>query len=565
MSLTLTKPDDTELTGIALTIERGVPSEHVALKIKNTGTQNVSGAFLALYAEVSVGSGEYRTEGHPAVDERMGRFQITGQNSTATPGQQIVLGVEQPMGHLALALLPTVLPGDWILADFWLSQAGASAGGGDVNVKIEVANDVIAYPLPFGVSQVGHGIDTGRKQARSFLVDGRATSPTGTPDDKVHVSGGTWLLSDEEYADGSIEDVTLNQNDGAAAALTSGKSYIAALTQGIGNAPTTTKGLMGTSPARPTPPSGELILAWVTVAYQSGGTSIISSGNISADVTYGRYLVVAPASGLSVTVHAGEAVIADFRQVRSGKGTVVLTASATNRIWLEWSGALTVSQSDAPPSAGAVKLANAVTDGSHVTSLTDERTYINPLGTGVLEVKELDGSPDVTGVVTLKVPNGSLTDHGSGVVEIAFPAGKADASTGLTASEGVKRSSGTDLSTAAALELDVDGLTADTTPDLEADEVATFDASAGSHKKALLKKLLPFDHKTDFAGDSVNQPATLSPVPHPRCIPVVFIDDLYARSGGGLQYTDDGAGNIVFTPVLATGHRASIRWWATTT
>ena len=56
---------------------------------------------------------------------------------------------------------------------------------------------------------------------------------------------------------------------------------------------------------------------------------------------------------------------------------------------------------------------------------------------GLLRVKELDGSPDVLSVATIKVPNGSLTDDGDGTITLTFGAGGAVDSvtggTGLTA------------------------------------------------------------------------------------------------------------------------------------
>ncbi len=61
--------------------------------------------------------------------------------------------------------------------------------------------------------------------------------------------------------------------------------------------------------------------------------------------------------------------------------------------------------------------------------------------------------------------------------------------TGLTASEGVIRTSGTTLATAADLKSDIPGLTADATPDSAADYVMTYDASASTHKKVLLSNL----------------------------------------------------------------------------
>src|SRR5512132_3799482 len=101
MAILFTKSDDSALTGVTFTIERGVPSTHVATKIKNTGATPATGLVVNMYAESAPGSGVFVTTGAPWVDEQMGRFEITGQDSTATPGQQIIRGVVQPMGHLA--------------------------------------------------------------------------------------------------------------------------------------------------------------------------------------------------------------------------------------------------------------------------------------------------------------------------------------------------------------------------------------------------------------------------------------------------------------------------------
>jgi hypothetical protein len=265
--LVLSKPDDSALTGITFTIERGVPSATQAVKIKNTGASPVEGAFMVMYAESAPGSGVYVTSGQPVVDEQMGRFEITGQDSTATPGQEIVLNLVQTMGHLAVAELPKILAGDWILADIWLEQNTFSSSGGSVNLKFEVAEDTGAIPIADGISDISSGILTGLKQAESFVISGRAVTATGTPDTDVHTAAGSWLLSGVVSSTGSAQATTFNQNDGAASALTTGQKYIAALTQSATAAPTVTKGLRATSPTKPTPPTGELLLAWITVNY----------------------------------------------------------------------------------------------------------------------------------------------------------------------------------------------------------------------------------------------------------------------------------------------------------
>src|ERR1700752_375288 len=128
MSLIITKPDGTSLDPVAFTIERGGGSAKLSVRIWNIGEQPVAGAFMALYAEIA--PGQVDTSGHPVTDEIMVRFEVTGQDSTATPGQEILTGNIQPMGYLTTPQLPTILAGDWILADIWLEQPSLSAGGG---------------------------------------------------------------------------------------------------------------------------------------------------------------------------------------------------------------------------------------------------------------------------------------------------------------------------------------------------------------------------------------------------------------------------------------------------
>ena len=570
MALEITHQDDSPLTGLDLTVERGTPSAIVDLKIFNAGEEAVPGAFVVLYAETAPGSGTYASEGQPVVDERMGRFQITGQDSSATAGQEIVLGVVQPLGHLAVALLPTILPGDWILADLWLEQGGASAGGGSVRIKIEVAGDMAAYPIPFGVSQVGTGIDSGRKQPRSFFIADREVTATGTPDDEVHAAAGEWLIIGEEYADGTIQDAAFNQNDGAAEALTAGQVYLAVLTQSILDAPTVTKGLRATSGSeeRPTPPAGEILLAWVTVAYSAGAT-VIAPGDIEDARVFGRYKVTAPATGLSVTVSQGEAIIDSFRQVKSVPEVVALTATAVNRVWLEWSGAITVTLSDILPSAGAVKLADATTDGANVTDLSDNRTYIRPLDAGSLQVKETDGDPDVLGVTTIRFPPDSVTNDGSGQVTIAFPGitGKADNDLAVTATEGVQRTAGTDLTTAVEFTLDVNALTEDAAPDTEADWIPTFDDSAGTHKKILvgsaggvsLGKYVVRETPTGVVNGS-NPDFELAFTPAGSGQEHVFLNGLVQDGGVSMDYTIAGT-TITFNTPPESGDKIRVTYF----
>src|SRR5437870_4926830 len=125
MSLDITYADGSAISGpIPFTIERGLDSAKTSIRVTNSGASDVAGAFLVMYGEIGApGSGDFRTSGRPCLDEIMGRFQITGQDSSASPGQEIILSVEQPLGHLQTAELPTILSGDWIIADVWLRQS----------------------------------------------------------------------------------------------------------------------------------------------------------------------------------------------------------------------------------------------------------------------------------------------------------------------------------------------------------------------------------------------------------------------------------------------------------
>jgi hypothetical protein len=518
-TIAITGPSDEALTGLTFTAERGVPSDPVHLKIKNTGVDDLAGLFVVLYAENAPSSGIYVTEGQPVVDERQGRFQITSLDSSGTAGQsgEGLLGQVQPLGHLAVAKLPTIKPGNSVFADLSIQQASSSSGGGEINVKIEAAGESAAFPIEAGVSMVGTGIDSGINQPRSFLISGREVTPTGTPDDQIHVAAGSWLLDGVEIPDASIEDLTLNQLDFNGDALATGESYIAAISQGAAAVPNVTKSVKAVAPVEPAMPQGDLLLAFVTVA--QAGTSVISSGDIASDLTYGRYNVLAPPTGLTAVVHAGEAIIANFRQLRGAKSSVVLAAASTNRIWLEYSGAITVNQSADQPSAGAIKLAEAVTDGSNVTSLTDTRTFI---GTAF-----------------------GLTPHASSHATIG--------------SDPVSPASIGALDASSLTDTPLLGIP--TAPTAAPGDNSTQVATTAYVDAAVAAATFPTEHVALFSGDGVSQPSVLSPLPAAGTIPDVYIDGLLVIEGGGHEYAyDSGTGQITFTPILNSPDIAIMRW-----
>ncbi|MDQ5870846.1 MAG: hypothetical protein M3547_01385 [Acidobacteriota bacterium] len=386
-------------------LERGVPSPVQPVKIKNDGAFTVAGAYVTPSVRRAP-AGSHIATGDPVLDERMGRFQITSVDSSGTVGQTAGNTGVQVMGTNAVALLPPILPGNSIFADVWMAQAAASANGGAADAKLEISNVATAFPLPLGVSEVATGVLTEVGSPYSMLEAGRVTTSTGTPDATVHTSAGSWLLAGSRYSDATIRDTTFNQNDGAATALTAGQKYIAALTQSATNQPTVTKGLRATTPVKPTPPAGEILLAWITVAYSAGAT-VIAAADIENVNDYGRLLVTAPASGLSVTVYPGRAIALDFMQVHSVKETLSVTASTTNYVWYSVAGIVSVTTSATPPSPGAHLLADAVTNGSSVTALTDRRTFLARAGV----VTATGTATLVAGTVTVNHPDVKATSR----------------------------------------------------------------------------------------------------------------------------------------------------------
>lgn len=522
MSLTVTKPDGTALGTLAFAAARGTPSAHSTILVKNTGGTPEAGHFIVMYAESTPGSGDYVSGGTPVVDEVIGRAQITAIDSSGTPGQQTISAV-QPMGNGVVAILPTILPGNSLTIDIWIAQGSSSASGGTVNIELEVAGATLSFAVPGPFGLIAQGVDSGKNQAKSFLISGRKVTATGTPDNNVQIAAGVWLLSGVEYTDGA-ETIPLSQNDSAAAALTTGKSYYATVTQGATLLPTITKGLQGTAPLVPTPPAGELFLALVKVNYNATAT-VINPGDVTlSTLTYGRYLAIAPGSGLTLDVHPGEALVAGFHTIGSTVVTLALVASSTNRIWLEFSGNLTVTQTAALPSAGALLLWTAVTDGTHVTALTDLRLFLNTTigGVGLHASTHAVGGADV------------LTPAAIGAAEIDSPdfTGIPEAATAAPGTATIQ------LATTA------------------------FVAAAVATVVNLL-----WQPVVDFAGDGVSQPAALSPYPTTQENLFVFVGTAAGgltlqRQGAGKNYTYDLVGNIAHTPILVAPAVAQYRYQA---
>lgn len=382
--LILTEENGDPLAVTTFTVERGGGSASKRFRIWNTGLTPVAGAFMSMYAEIIPGSGDFLSKGHPVLDEVMGRFEIVDFDSDVTPGQEIVTGEIQPMGYLANPHLPTILAGNWVVARVQIVQPGISAGGGSTVLKFEIGNDSAARGVVDALTSVARGIETGVNQPLSQLISGR-TLLAHPNESHVHILPGSWMIQGIGYTDAVNQSPTLTNRDVNNALLASGESYYATISQGTTLAPTVTKGVKSATPTKPDLPTDKLLIGYVLVLYNGGGDPSITQGNIESDLTYWRYLPVA-GTGLSIVVHAGEALTANYRQFHAQKETIVVPANATRYLWLKALGGLQLTD-DSPPlslgsfGAGALPICTVVTDGSTVTTLTDTRIFIGSAGT----------------------------------------------------------------------------------------------------------------------------------------------------------------------------------------
>jgi hypothetical protein len=315
-------------------------------------------------------------------------------------------------------------------------------------------------------------------------------------------------------------------------ALASGEGYRAAISQGASSVPTVTKGakalIAGAGPLYPVVPAGEVLLGFVLVSYGASGSVINNSDITQKTLTYGRYRVTT--SGLTATVHAGEAIIGNYRQIRAVKGDVVLIATSLNQIWLEWTGAVTVTQTATQPSPGAILIGTFTTDGSGVTASTDDRVYIG--GAGTLSAHAASHATGGTDPVS----PGSI-----GAATTAQVALKADlASPALTGTP-----------------------TAPTSADLDdSTKIATT-----AFVNRAIGEAIGWRAPILFTGDGASQPSAIG-APRPTSDKLfVYVNGLLAvhdpADAGAQDYNYNAStGQITFTPVLTTGKKAQFRYIA---
>lgn len=387
LTLAGTAGDPTSATELHLWLDKGGNSGKI---FKNVA--------LAVEVEDPDNPGTWLAAGHPALDGYYVQAKVIGtSNPTNLTGIQcettewIALGTNRtlPCGTLrsnSARQIQVRMRGT--------SRAGTT--GGSITARLVPLWDNVYSGSPGGVQGgLGVGILTGVSDVNTrSWVEARLVTANGSPDDKIDISRGWWVYDGISRRGLKLDEQTLNQNDVAAAALTSGQAYKVLVSQaGTGGDPTITKGVKAAAASAvvPTCPSGHMPVAVVTVAYRSGGTQI-SSSNIEQIAVDGRFRPSA-GSGLYLTVGAGKALLPGTFVENTASSSVLLTASSTNRVWLTASGDFqVVTTSDTAPSVGCIPIASVTTDASAITAVTDKREgfYLEPLAK-VFSLMAVDG------------------------------------------------------------------------------------------------------------------------------------------------------------------------------
>jgi hypothetical protein len=216
-------------------------------------------------------------------------------------------------------------------------------------------------------------------------IAAQTVTPSGAPDAFVHVgtSGAAdYMAFGNEIARAGIDDIELNQNDGASVALGSGEEYTALIVQslGDGSAPEVAyavKGLKAATGASVAPalPADTLLTAVVVVLYNVSG-SAIASGNITVYAVDGRMKPSAGA-GLTLIVGPGRSLAGSMMARYTEQSTIVLPDSVTRWVWVTNAAEFVLTDSAVPPPSGASPICSVTTDGVGVTALTDLRHLID--------------------------------------------------------------------------------------------------------------------------------------------------------------------------------------------
>jgi hypothetical protein len=354
---------------LAFAQTNGTPSTAQKLWLQNDGTEDAPGVSVTALTREQGSSDPYSFDDDMAANRWL-EIRLTGQSAGATPHTT----AWTPIGKGRRLLTRSIPAGEARTVEVRTNiPAGVGTQAKDILLRPTAASAVV--PLEDAPWREGVRTLLGDAGA-SYIAQGGAVTPTGTPDDKVHVSDVSWVAAGEPLAlAGAAVALSQTAGDGA---LGSGGYYWAVLSLKDDGTLTTTKGNALTSPQspndRPDAPSGELILADVAVDYDAGGGAIGAADILTDRRESGGFDLAYSAASLSVEVAPGEAVVGRRLVQRTAAYDLDLTASKTAYVVLGSDGAPATATS--PYGSEVVPLWEVTTDGTGVTAVRDLRPLL---------------------------------------------------------------------------------------------------------------------------------------------------------------------------------------------
>jgi hypothetical protein len=376
--------DTSQISGtIAANVNAGATFAAVVYHLWNDKGGSLGATDLTdghLRAVVKDGS-SYVTSGYPALDEAWLQARITGADKTGDPTMEDQTTAWTPIGAnrtLALADIPANC------ARYIEVKLVVPAGQANVTqeLHLEVVYNQTSRALGGGVSlSTGSGVipdyyDTSRRR----LTSGHTIIAAGT--DAVTVDAGGYVYDGLPYFCPPTS-ITLNQT-AADGALTAGQSYIAAIVRNSpgalyaspGGTAVAVKGNRGASPSAPSISATQILIAYVTVTYQGGGTSVINSGNVdTSSARFGEYRLIRPSSGLNLTIGVGRGVTtADTEVFATNHAILAITNNSTRSVYVLSDGTFLAQATTAAQPADSILLGQANASGGNIVAVTHAKT-----------------------------------------------------------------------------------------------------------------------------------------------------------------------------------------------
>lgn len=351
----------------------GVISDETAYRVVNDGPDSAPSP--AIVARAQNEAGDYVLDGARPVDERWLEVRLTG---VAATGVEVDSTGWTPIGFGRWFALPALAVDEWVEIEVRENRPG-SAPIGEQSYELELEPGQIALSLDLGRSEsYRDGVLTKIGRGFQWLLGGDIVEQTPSADDTVIVPDLFWIDANGVPHVKLTHDLTLNQDDGAAAALASGEAYWAVISLGASASPILTKGVKGTAPLAPEDapdPSSGRAIARVHVEYGASG-SVIQNADITMLEDVGGFHIVTTTGSRQILIGPGEAIVDNRLVRRTASALLTLDASETSHLWLLPAGTWSATIDGSKPESGALLRAVLIADATEVTSNADRRSWI---------------------------------------------------------------------------------------------------------------------------------------------------------------------------------------------